>query len=568
MPLKSLPYHCLIVLLLFANSAFAQEGYWLGWPEKDRKEIRWENFETEKKRESKIDSLLAQLKGLGYVGAGWESEFNRNDSLKIRLYYGPKIEWVDLRNQNLPSNLWKEKQSKTLSLEAYNQLLSACLEQLQNTGFPFASLELDSLELKGNRLSGSLFLDKGPEIRWDSVEIASSSKTNPKYLQRLSGLEVGAPFSQQDLDRSAIRMSRLPYFELQEAPGVRFRFQKAQPNFLLRDRNANVIDGIIGLLPNENDPQKVLITGQLDLQLYHLGGRGRDVELKWQRFNELTQSLDLGFKESFVFNSGIDIWGDFRLLKQDSTFLKRHLGLTLGFRANQQVYVRFFTKRQASDLLANFGFNNLTELPDFADFRWNEFGIGIVANGLDQPVFPRRGFLLDFRFSAGNKRLLQNTALPEDLYGDRNLNTPQYALQLEIEKHIYFKPFWGAYLRSASGWIQNENLFLNDLFRAGGLSSIRGFNENFFFASAYSYFNLEQRLFFDQESYLLIFADAGILENPYFAGKIDQPFALGAGLNLDTGSGLFRFIYAVGKSAEQPFSLSFSKIHFGYLARF
>jgi hypothetical protein len=66
----------------------------------------------------------------------------------------------------------------------------------------------------------------------------------------------------------------------------------------------------------------------------------------------------------------------------------------------------------------------------------------------------------------------------------------------------------------------------------------------------------------------MVFADAGILENPYFATVIDRPVSFGAGLNLETGSGLFRFIYGVGKSNLQPLQFSYSRIHFGYLARF
>jgi hemolysin activation/secretion protein len=116
--------------------------------------------------------------------------------------------------------------------------------------------------------------------------------------------------------------------------------------------------------------------------------------------------------------------------------------------------------------------------------------------------------------------------------------------------------------------MRNENLFLNDLFRLGGLKSIRGFNENFFYARSYVYINIEQRLFFDQSSFLMIFVDGGTLENPYFAKTIDYPVSFGAGLNLETGSGIFRFIYGVGKSNLQPLEFSYSRIHFGYLARF
>jgi hemolysin activation/secretion protein len=120
----------------------------------------------------------------------------------------------------------------------------------------------------------------------------------------------------------------------------------------------------------------------------------------------------------------------------------------------------------------------------------------------------------------------------------------------------------------SGGFTQNKNLLLNDLFRIGGLKSIRGFNENFFYARSYGSMNVEQRLFFAENSFLMIFADLGILENPYFAPEIDKPYSFGAGVNLETGAGIFRFVYGVGKSNQQPLDFSHSRIHFGYLARF
>ena len=116
--------------------------------------------------------------------------------------------------------------------------------------------------------------------------------------------------------------------------------------------------------------------------------------------------------------------------------------------------------------------------------------------------------------------------------------------------------------------MENENLFLNELFRLGGLKSIRGFNEKYFYAKRFGYINFEQRLFFDQNSFLTVFADMGILDNPYEAQKIDHPFSFGTGINLDTDGGLFSFVFALGNSNTQPLSFSYSRIHFGYLARF
>jgi hemolysin activation/secretion protein len=124
------------------------------------------------------------------------------------------------------------------------------------------------------------------------------------------------------------------------------------------------------------------------------------------------------------------------------------------------------------------------------------------------------------------------------------------------------------WFKVSRGFIQNENLLLNDLFRLGGLKTIRGFNENFFYAISFGYISLEQHLFSGENLFLMAFVEAGILENSYFASSIDRPISFGAGLNLETGSGLFRFIYGLGRSNLQPLEFSYSRTHFGYLARF
>jgi hypothetical protein len=66
----------------------------------------------------------------------------------------------------------------------------------------------------------------------------------------------------------------------------------------------------------------------------------------------------------------------------------------------------------------------------------------------------------------------------------------------------------------------------------------------------------------------MVFADFGILKNPFEVQEIDRPVSFGTGINLDTDGGLFSFVLALGKSNSQPLSFSYSRIHFGYLARF
>ena len=66
----------------------------------------------------------------------------------------------------------------------------------------------------------------------------------------------------------------------------------------------------------------------------------------------------------------------------------------------------------------------------------------------------------------------------------------------------------------------------------------------------------------------MIFADMGRLENTVQDFGIDSTFSAGMGFSLETGNGIFNFIYGLGKSNSQEFALNLSKIHFGYTGRF
>lgn len=120
-----------------------------------------------------------------------------------------------------------------------------------------------------------------------------------------------------------------------------------------------------------------------------------------------------------------------------------------------------------------------------------------------------------------------------------------------------------------SGYIANETLFTNELFRLGGLNSLRGHNENVFFASAFGIGSLEYQWYFEPESYFLLFYDQGFLqERTSVSSRFDNPSGVGLGLNFAVSSGSFRLVYALGQSRTEIFSFNRAKIHFGLLSRF
>jgi len=535
-----------------------------------------EDFRDSLSREHMSKVLIQELHHEGFLLARIAEREIRSGTLYVTLHTGERYQWVGLYPGNVKDDLliksgYDERifNGKPLSFKKVTDIFEGVISTLEDNGYPFASIRLDSLYQEGTNISAALHYEAGPFITFDTLKlVGSGSKTDAVYLSRLLQIAPGTPYSQKRVNQSITRIQNLPYLRLQGQPELSFQNNEAILYLPVQDRKINVLDGIIGFLPNEIEQNKLLVTGQFDLALYNIAGKGRNFGVSWQRLSQYSQNLRLSAEEPLVLGSNIDVKASFFLLKEDTTFINRDFRLDLGYRMAPSAYVSFFSRRQSGDLLAVSQFREAVELPDIADFRFNNYGLHLDLNHLDDVFFPRRGWFSAMEFGIGNKRLLQNTGLPEVLYQDVNLNAVQYYITLRSEKHIYFTPKLGLMTAFSAGELSSDNLLLNDMYRIGGLRSIRGFNENFFFANRYIYTNIEPRFYFDAYSYFMIFADMGNVTNKFSRGGSDWPYAFGSGFSMETAGGMFKFIYAVGQSAEQPLAFNYSRIHFGYTGRF
>jgi hemolysin activation/secretion protein len=121
----------------------------------------------------------------------------------------------------------------------------------------------------------------------------------------------------------------------------------------------------------------------------------------------------------------------------------------------------------------------------------------------------------------------------------------------------------------AGSIIEGNSLVRNDLYRLGGLHSIRGFNEKSLFATSFVYANIELRAPLSNDSYIMCFYDQGIVSDRLSGNCTpDWPFGTGLGISLETDVGMFNFILGMGQSKNQSLGFGQSKIHFGYSGRF
>jgi hemolysin activation/secretion protein len=140
---------------------------------------------------------------------------------------------------------------------------------------------------------------------------------------------------------------------------------------------------------------------------------------------------------------------------------------------------------------------------------------------------------------------------------------------LKGEKFIKLKKNLVVKTEINAAWFQTENLFLNELFRIGGLKTLRGFDEQSIFANKFAITNAELRYLLGKNSNVFVFYNQAWYANEVNNVKFtDNPFGFGAGLVFESGPGIFTLVYGVGKQFQNPIEMNKAKIHFGYINYF
>ncbi len=523
-----------------------------------------------------VRELVLALQGDAYLTASADEMHWTRDTVRVRLYVGEQFRWAYLRNGNLGDGLltragYREKFFRHTPFvpEDWARLQERILVEAENQGFPFATVGLDSIHLSGHDIAGRVVLKRGQVVVFDSLQIVGNSKTKKRFLTKYLQIFPNQPFSQQRVAAAAQLLRQLPYVKLRAEPEVRFARGRARVYLLLDDRPSNQFDAIVGILPNSNaSPTGVQFTGDVTINLRNIKGGGKQLGLQWRKTDAASQLLDVQYVHPNFFGTPLEVAGSFNLYKQTDAFLTLRPRLQVTYPTARAGRISFFAEQRSSYLLDTL-LKEKTVLPDTIDSQYNSYGLAYAWNSLDDLFFPHRGYLVNAQGAVGTKTIIKNAEIKPELYDGLPLHSTQYSFALRVERYLPVKRAGVLLLRLRGEGLLNSRLFTNDLFRLGGLNSLRGFNENQFYTSSYAVATAEFRQFIGPDSYVFAFADQAYARHDISDDRrVEQPTGLGAGLSFRTAAGMFQFVYSVGQYSSQGFELKSSKIHFGLTSRF
>lgn len=513
----------------------------------------------------------------GYLLADYDSIHPKTKEI---IYYFDKkqmFRWVKLTKGNLEPKLYyeyfdsKKFDEKPLKYNEVIKLFEKIIQYYENNGYPFASVKLDSIIADSNTLKASILVNKYQKITIDSINIVGNLKINKKFLYRYIDIKPGSLYNERKLQQIENKLKKLPFVSIKQMPIIRIT-DKINKIYIFADgKNVSQFDGIIGLQPDANG--KTIITGNIKIKLINnIIKNAEQLDLEWQRVQALTQNFKVFANVPYVFGTPFGLQYQITIFKKDTTFLdvQNNIGLSYYFSGINNI--NFFFKQRSSSLISTYGLSGITILPDYADISAQYYGTGILFNHLNNINNPSAGWNIQTNISIGNKNIKKNPNVNDMVY--KNLMLHSLQVQTEGFAEKYFSKIFSKYstikLALKYGYIGgNATLFKNELFRIGGLKSIRGFNEQSIYANSYIIPSIEYRFIYSESGHLLLFCDGGYYTCNYVDQKLtNKIYSIGAGIQFDTKAGLFNIIYALGNNIGQSPDFRSGKIHAGLTAVF
>lgn len=540
-----------------------------------KKIVYKKQFTTKEFLQKELNKVYVSLIEEGFITASVDSLVW--DSLHARAYIsaGQKHKWTRLRydrkDQAIISKLGYNEQffsNRPFRYRELSGLMEKVIVYYENHGYPFASARLDSLDIIEGQVQSKLLIDKKEFLKLDSLITEGEGKVSRKFLMRYLGIKNGMPYNEEVFRSVSLKIKQLPFVIESKAPVMRLTDKQNKLYLFLDKKNASQFDGIVGILPGDNG--KTIFTGDVKIRLVNtIFKSGETFDINWRRLQSQTQ--DLKAQVIYPYIAGLPLGVDYniKLYKKDSTFIDVTNGLGLNYYFSGLNFFKVFYKQRNANLIATSYLANATVLPDYADVVTKSYGVGAFIEKFDYKFNPKKGLHFNVQGSVGNRQIKKNPKVNDVVYAGVELKSTQYQVDGDLVGYINLVKNHVLKLSAQAGSVFGNVIYRNELFRIGGLRTLRGFDEESIYASTYVIPTLEYRFLFEKNSNLFLFAEGAWYESNSVSGYLtDTPVSVGAGINFETKAGIFNLSYGLGKQMGNSFDLRTGKIHAGLTALF
>ena len=524
-----------------------------------------------------IDNIIQTLHHKGYLLANVDTVISDSSNLTAKISENGFYKWAYIKLGNLnPTLASKIGISEKLYFNKpfkYKELAKSfdkIISYYENNGFPFASVNLDSIEIRDKSIMAVLNVQKGKLFKIDSIIIMGSAKVNRQFLYKYLSVKPNMPYNEEVLKTISTKVKQLAFVTEKQSQLVRLTNKTNKLILFLDKKNASQFDGIIGLLPDAVT-KKTVFTGDVKLKVVNgVFKNGETIDVQWRRLQSQTTDGKARIIYPYLFGTPVGTDYSLKIYKRDTTFIDINNNIGVQYYFSGLNNFKVFYKQRNTNLISTSGYSLITSLPEFADITTQSYGVGFTFEKLNYRFNPRKGLALNLTTQTGNRVIKKNPKVNEVAYSNLLLISTQYQFEGDVNFYIPIKGNSVLHLGvQGASVFGNSSIFKNELFRIGGLRTLRGFDEESIYTSSHVIPTIEYRFLFAQNSNLLLFAEGAWYENNSNNLYLkDTPVSVGAGINFETKAGILSLNYAIGNQFGNGFDPRSGKIHFGLTALF
>lgn len=454
---------------------------------------------------------------------------------------------------------------ETLAPDRLEADVQAMLALYEDAGYPLAQIRIAETTLTGDdppALQIRIVIEEGPALRFERISVPDDVRSSPRYLAHVVDMTPGAPMTNYDPERVQERLEDTGLFRAVGTPELRVTPDGgAIVHVPLDEKAPGTFDLVLGYLPPRGSGNGQVV-GNGHLRLRNLFGGGRTLSLRLDRRPGQVSEVDARGVDPYVWGTPVQVEVRFAGEQRDSTYGKQAYHLAGGYRFREGMavvgtLVREVTKPgQAGTRLAGSAQRIARAQAWFA-------GLSVRYRQVDDRVNPRRGIRLDTNLergrtvrtgqrvtAEGDTTRRQETQRQERLQAEGRLFVPSFEQQVVV-------------LGVDARILLSDTYDRSDLFRLGGATTLRGYDEDRFLGHVVGRFLLEYRYQVDRTSYAYLFNDWGYVQTPETADLDAQRgvhAGFGLGLQFGTEIGRFNVSYALNTEDTSPAN---GRIHIG-----
>ena len=492
--------------------------------------------------EDKINYILDSLVNLGFYTLKVDSLNKTNKQTSIYLNRGKFYKKVRVKLDSLSKIATGNKDKFTTN--NIDSLAGIIHYYYLKRGYAF-NMVYTNLSIAQEPLEASITVALNQKRIINSFVINGYNQIPRGIKKELEYGYLGKTYSDEKLKEISSLLLSTNFITEEKNPQVLFTPDSTSIFLYLKKRKASSFDGMLGF--GNDDKGKFKVNGQLQLSLGNLFNSFETINLNWLSTPEKSQNFEVMVNVPYLFKSKFGSESSLNIYKQDSTYatIRFHEHIYYQYAIHQRLGVEalFENSRYVSD----------SEISN----NFSKTGLGISYQYYEK----NENEILGSKNLYSIKGMVYRN-IPED-----RKNITEYNVSACMEKLIKLSGSHFLKPRISASALFADTLTVNELYKVGGLKTIRGFNEQSIYANAYAIGSLEYRYIPFEEMYLSLFTDLAWIENKY---QNARPFLLGTGLGISflTRFGIFSLNYAVGKYDSEPINFSDSKIHIGIQANF